>query len=118
MKVIKNHLALLLLCSLSIAFESKAKWIWRSGDKAEYGEKLLYRKEIVLDNEPVAGYLNAIGDDHFDVYLNGELLFKQSGFVAHTVDARKLKKAKNVIAAVITNDKDIAGLLMNCQTER
>ena len=43
MKVIKNLLALLLLCSLSIAFESKAKWICRSGDKAEYGEKLLYR---------------------------------------------------------------------------
>ena len=65
----------------------------------------------------MAGYLNAIGDDHFDVYLNGELLFKQSGFVAHTVDARKLKKGKNVIAAVITNDKDIAGLLIYGEVE-
>ncbi|MBO4345778.1 MAG: hypothetical protein J5833_08475 [Victivallales bacterium] len=117
MKVIRNLLALLLLCSLSIAFESKAKWIWRAGDKAEYGEKLLYRKEIVLDNEPAAGYFNVIGDDHFDVYLNGELLFKQSGFVAHTVDAKKLRKGKNVIAAVITNDKDIAGLLVYGEIE-
>ena len=112
MKLYRYLLWVVLLCSSAMAFESVARWIWRAGDKAEYGEQLLYRKEFVLDEKPEEGFLNVIGDDHFEVYLNGEFLFRQSGFVAHTIDAGKMKKGKNVIAAVIKNDKDIAGLLV------
>ena len=103
---------LLLACMPLSAFESKAKWIWRPGDKAEYGEQLLIRKEINLEAAPTEGFFNVLGDDTFTLFLNGEQLFKQSGFIVHKIDARKLKAGKNVVAAVIKNDKDIAGLLI------
>lgn len=103
---------LILACMPLSAFESKAKWIWRPGDKAEYGEQLLIRKEINLEAAPTEGFFNVLGDDTFTLFLNGEQLFKQSGFIVHKIDARKLKAGKNVVAAVIKNDKDIAGLLI------
>ena len=112
--ILKSCIILILLtCMMSLpAFESRAKWIWRPGDKAEYGEKLLLRKEINLASAPSEGFFNVLGDDHFTLFLNGEQLFHQSGFTVHKIDARKLKAGKNVISAIIKNDKDIAGLLI------
>lgn len=111
-------LPIMLLCSVcASAFESQAKWIWRPGEKAAYGEQLLLRKEINLEKAPSKGFFNVLGDDHFTLFLNGEKLFHQSGFVVHKIDARKLKAGKNVISAVIKNDKDIAGLLIYGEIE-
>lgn len=99
------------------AVESQARWIWRPGKKAEYGERILLRKEFVLPAVPSKGFFNVLGDDHFTLFLNGEKLFHQAGFVVHKIDAKKLKAGKNVISAIIKNDKDIAGLLIYGEAE-
>ena len=67
----------------------------------------------VLPAVPSKGFFNVLGDDHFTLFLNGEKLFHQAGFVVHKIDAKKLKAGKNVISAIIKNDKDIAAKFKN-----
>ena len=94
--------------SLDLALDH-AKWIWSSADAAKSrpaGEKAIFTRELELAAAPTAASALASCDNHFELWVNGELAAHGDDWAHPTrIDlGKKLRVGKNTLEARCLND--------------
>lgn len=86
----------------------KGNWIWCSGEPAPHNFYLYTRKVIDLPEKPKEAIANVCGDSRYILFVNGEIIgrgptrsFPEYQHYDEYDIAKKLKKGKNVITALV-----------------
>ena len=124
----KNFLIIILnlIFIEAVAINNPAKFIWKDAEGSGRQQKVLFRYDFELDDNPIESQFHIFADSRYHLYINGtHINFGPSRFYPANPEydsyglKKYLKKGKNVIAVeVLANgmntfqiDKSIGGLI-------